>query len=888
MVRFESYMLYLYRLIFRSQGTLDDVDGTSSSPHDRERSFSNEDNLFHSPIPSSSRADASSQSRQCDTEQQPSSSQQSRHATVEEVEDEGDTIPTPAVGGHAPHLRPVLPEEDVEVDIDLPSAEEIFNRDCQLAKQFIEHLQQATLDNDALDEDTRAALRNAPTETLGLDDPNLQLSLRLYLALENASEDAYAQVCAAIAQHPGSPEANMTPLSYSRIKRRVSEITGIKPIYTDMCIDTCVAFTGPFAELEQCPLCGKARFEENTRKPCQQFATFPVGPMLQASRRHPQTAKDMNYRRDETEKLMDNFSRGVLPTELNDYLHGSEYLEAVERGDVGKNDFVLLYTIDGAQLFRSKLSDCWIYVWVLLDRAHDVRDRKDKVLIGGIIPGPQAPKNLDSFIYPGFHHLAALMHDGISIWDAESNEKYTSYPYLAMVTADGPAMAKISGRVGHMGKKGCRYGCPQAGRRKPRGKQYNPACLKPDNYDVPGCDHEDINLCHQPDDSEPRSQDEVTARYRRELQALVSATSTAAYEQLRLNSGIVKPSILSGLPADRIFPLPGCFPGDLMHLIALNNSELWLGLWRGTIACDPKDSIDTWDWAVLTGDTWIAHGAEVAEAARPHFPNSFDCPPRNPAEKLNSGYKAWESLMYLFGLGPGLLYGILPDKYWQHFCKLVQAVRIIHQHRVTVDQLIKAHELIISFCEEFEQLYCQRKATRLHFVRQSVHSLIHLAPESFRLGPFAIYAQWTMERTIGDLGRQIHQPSNPYANLSHRALYHCQRNTLHGLIPDLKPSSKPSTSRNAVKLEQYTLLHKAEKIARTIPPEEAAAIRQYFADPRGSHITVSEEWLEQPRIAKWARLWLPNGQIARSRWAESSKPLHKLRISRNVKVRCDT
>ena len=82
---------------------------------------------------------------------------------------------------------------------------------------------------------------------------------------------------------------------------------------------------------------------------------------------------------------------------------------------------------------------------------------------------------------------------------------------------------------------------------------------------------------------------------RRELQALVSATSTAAYEQLRLNSGIVKPSILSGLPADRIFPLPGCFPGDLMHLIALNNSELWLGLWRGTIACDPKDSIDTWD-----------------------------------------------------------------------------------------------------------------------------------------------------------------------------------------------------------------------------------------------------------------------------------------------------
>ena len=78
---------------------------------------------------------------------------------------------------------------------------------------------------------------------------------------------------------------------------------------------------------------------------------------------------------------------------------------------------------------------------------------------------------------------------------------------------------------------------------------------------------------------------------RRELQALASTVSTAAYKQLRINSGILKLPILSGLPADRILPLPGCFPGDLMHLIALNNSELWLRLQR-SIACSPKDSIN--------------------------------------------------------------------------------------------------------------------------------------------------------------------------------------------------------------------------------------------------------------------------------------------------------
>ncbi|KAH9941333.1 hypothetical protein B0H21DRAFT_676936, partial [Amylocystis lapponica] len=36
---------------------------------------------------------------------------------------------------------------------------------------------------------------------------------------------------------------------------------------------------------------------------------------------------------------------------------------------------------------------------------------------------------------------------------------------------------------------------------------------------------------------------------------------------------------------------------------------------------------------------------------------------------------------------------------------------------------------------------------------------------------------------------------------------------------------------------------------------------------------------------KWARLRLPNGQVARTAWKEKRKPLHKLRISRNVKFK---
>ncbi|KAJ7731697.1 hypothetical protein DFH07DRAFT_713706, partial [Mycena maculata] len=40
-------------------------------------------------------------------------------------------------------------------------------------------------------------------------------------------------------------------------------------------------------------------------------------------------------------------------------------------------------------------------------------------------------------------------------------------------------------------------------------------------------------------------------------------------------------------------------------------------------------------------------------------------------------------------------------------------------------------------------------------------------------------------------------------------------------------------------------------------------------------------------VTRWSRVRLPNGQIARSRWKESTKPLSKLRTSRNVSVNCN-
>ena len=70
-----------------------------------------------------------------------------------------------------------------------------------------------------------------------------------------------------------------------------------------------------------------------------------------------------------------------------------------------------------------------------------------------------------------------------------------------------------------------------------------------------------------------------------------------------------------------------------------------------------------------------------------------------------------------------------------------------------------------------------------------MHALLHMEPEVVRVGPSVYYTQWTMEGTIGKLGEEIKQPSNPFANLSQCGTLHSQINALKAIIPDLEPDS---------------------------------------------------------------------------------------------------
>jgi len=131
-----------------------------------------------------------------------------------------------------------------------------------------------------------------------------------------------------------------------------------------------------------------------------------------------------------------------------------------------------MFSIDGAQLYQNKKSNCWICIWILLDLGPDKRYKIRNILPGGIIPGLNAPWNIESFLFPGLAHISALQKEGLSIWDAYHRRVVISLIFLLLVLADVVAMVELSGSVGHHGRKGCRLLCGLVGRNKVRGSHY--------------------------------------------------------------------------------------------------------------------------------------------------------------------------------------------------------------------------------------------------------------------------------------------------------------------------------------------------------------------------------------------------------------------------------
>jgi hypothetical protein len=166
-------------------------------------------------------------------------------------------------------------------DIDLEDLSGLVQlSDLRESMEFIRALENAQLDDrfSKLSSAVINRLRDPPTYPPNINDPDLRFGLDLFISVINSPQETYTSARKAVLRrHPD----DQIP-TYHEIKCFITEITGVESIENDMCIKTCLAYTGPFIDLDRCPMCGEPRWDPVTQKARQTFHTVPVGPQLQA------------------------------------------------------------------------------------------------------------------------------------------------------------------------------------------------------------------------------------------------------------------------------------------------------------------------------------------------------------------------------------------------------------------------------------------------------------------------------------------------------------------------------------------------------------------------------------------------------------------------------
>ena len=264
-----------------------------------------------------------------------------------------------------------------------------------------------------------------------------------------------------------------------------------------MCTNSCVAYTGPYLDLEKCPRCSEPRYIlGGTAQSQKRFTTIPIGLVIQAFYGSQEVAQSMHYLAKQLSENLDmakaNSGRLVV---YDDTACGQELLDTWSEGHFKKLDIALQFSINSAQLHHDKPSDAWVFIWVIHNLPLEMHYKKSFVIPGAIVPEPNKPGDLDSFLFPSLYHVAALQREGLWAYDAYLDIIVPcTTPFVLFGTADSLGSAVMSGMVGHSRQYGCHLYCDMPGQCCKGDSHYYPVMNRPSICTVPECSNADVSV----------------------------------------------------------------------------------------------------------------------------------------------------------------------------------------------------------------------------------------------------------------------------------------------------------------------------------------------------------------------------------------------------------
>ncbi|RIB09554.1 hypothetical protein C2G38_1890302, partial [Gigaspora rosea] len=162
----------------------------------------------------------------------------------------------------------------------------------------------------------------------------------------NLTDEAFYEITEAVI---------VKPISLYLIKKKLSSLIPFKPMWTDMCINTCCAYTGDYSNFAECPYCKKERFYNNKHSEARhKFAYFPIIDHLIVQYQDAEQTKNLLYQSEYVSR-----PEFYHNEEIGNVFDGQRYKDLVQRGYFKeKYDIALLASIDGFQIFKQKTDDC--------------------------------------------------------------------------------------------------------------------------------------------------------------------------------------------------------------------------------------------------------------------------------------------------------------------------------------------------------------------------------------------------------------------------------------------------------------------------------------------------------------------------------------------------
>lgn len=590
-------------------------------------------------------------------------------------------------------------------------------------------------------------------------------------------------------------------LSLHMVRKRIAELTGLSDPSVvqriDMCRNSCIAYTGKYANLTKCPylrdgkVCNEPRYFGTSKKPRAQYLYISPIATIRAMYANETRAEMLRERDQILQRALAHIAQfGEMSGSriYSDFPDSDVHVHQCQKmhlfpDDHGR-DVALSLSSDGAMLTLKKQSNVWIFIMIILNLPPDVRYKLREIDTPIAVPGPNPPGDVESFAWPLFTTMAEA-GQGIWMYDALESASFVMRAYIVMVQGDMPGSAKMSGMAGHSGVHGDRFSNVEgakASRIKGSKPQYYP--LNPPESELYNPTRPKYKL------------DELPLRTEAEYWQTIIRLQDPANASKRAHARIVRETGVDRMPlaaASPAFTHPSFFPLDPFHLFFENVIALLWDLWSTFTQPGEPGHIP---------DELRKQFGEMVEKANLTLPASFCGLVRNPYLKRNSQYKIfeWMAVGYWFVVPMGIELGFNPAILF-NFAQLMEIIEFAMTIKErTRDQTFILQTKVNKFLASFEKLYVGANPEHVSRFKYCVFQLVHVPSHIRWNGSVRLGSQASCELTIGATQNSVRSKKAPFANIANNIHDDHSVRLLTLLYPELIEATKPGKTGLFIKI----------------------------------------------------------------------------------------